>query len=100
MERAARQYVRMLEEGLACRSEGPRVFSQRDYRLAINWYEAGIPVGMILEILDGRRTGARSLTQIASRVDESWKAVRVGEAGSGGASWFVDDCLHGWNNGI
>lgn len=38
---------------------------------------------MIREILDRRRTGARSLSQIATRVDESWKAVRVGELQDG-----------------
>ena len=83
MDRTVRQYVRELQDALARRSEGPRVFTQRDYRLALRWCQDGIPAGLIREILDSRRTGARSLSQIATRVDESWKAVRLGELQEG-----------------
>ena len=83
MDRAVRQYVRQLEDALARRSEGPRVFTQRDYRLALRWCREGVPAGLIREILDRRRTGARSLSQIATRVDESWNTVRTGELQDG-----------------
>ncbi len=83
MDRAVRQYVRQLENALARRSEGPLVFTQRDYRLALQWCRAGVPAGLIREILDRRRSGARSLSQIATRVDESWNAVRAGELQDG-----------------
>lgn len=73
-----RQYVRRLEQALAERAEGPRVFTQKDYRLATGWHDAGIPVGLILELLSGRKVPAKSLAQIASRVEEAWKAVCAG----------------------
>ena len=79
MDRTGRQYVRQLEEALARRAEGPRVFTQRDYRLATRWHQEGVPVGMVLEILDQRKVAARSLAQIASRVEDSWKAVCAGK---------------------
>ena len=78
MDRTGRQYVRKLEEALARRGEGPRVFTQRDYRLATRWHEEGIPLGLILEILDRRKVAARTLAQVAARVEESWKAVCAG----------------------
>ncbi|MBD3866721.1 MAG: hypothetical protein IFK94_01225 [Acidobacteria bacterium] len=79
MDRTGRQYVRKLEDALARRAEGPRVFTQRDYRLATRWHQEGVPIGLILETLDRRKVAARSLAQIASRVDESWKAVCAGK---------------------
>ena len=83
MDRTGRQYVRKLEDALARRSEGPRVFTQRDYRLATRWHQDGVPVGLILEILDRRKVAARSLAQIAGRVQESWNAVCAGKLREG-----------------
>jgi len=79
VDRTGRQYVRKLDDALASRSEGPRMFSQKDYRLATSWYEQGVPLGLILDLLSRRKVAARSLSQIASRVEESWKAVCAGK---------------------
>ena len=83
MDRTGRQYVRKLEEALARRGEGPRVFTQRDYRLATRWHQEGVPVGLILEVLEQRKIAPRSLAQIASRVEDSWKAVCAGKLRGG-----------------
>ncbi len=83
MDRTVRQYVRKLEDALARRAEGPRVFTQRDYRLATRWHQEGVPVGLILEIMERRKVAARGLSQVAVRVEESWRAVCAGRLGDG-----------------
>lgn len=74
----ARTYARALERELARHSEGPFVFSERDWDLATRWHDRGVPLGLVLEILRSRKRPAHRLGKIASDVDEQWNAVTAG----------------------
>jgi hypothetical protein len=78
VEKTALRYVRRLEQTLSSRTDGPRVFTQKDWRLATRWHEMGIPVGMVLEHLDEAGFGVSGLSRIARKVEASWQAVQKG----------------------
>jgi len=74
-----RIYVRTLERALAEQADRPVVLSHRDWHLATEWHEKGVPLGLILETLDECKGKAiRSLSALASRVDEAWGVVLAG----------------------
>lgn len=78
MEKTTLQYVRRLEQALSRLTAGPRVFTQRDWHLATRWCESGIPVGLVLEVLNEAGCGVASLSKISKKVESSWEAVRKG----------------------
>jgi hypothetical protein len=74
-----RTYVRALEQSLSRSADRPVVFSSRDWELAARWHDSGIPLGLVLDILEERADRAvRSLAYIAPRVLEAWNAVLAG----------------------
>lgn len=74
-----RVYVRTLERIFADRFDAPVVFSRRDWALAKEWHERGVPVGLVLEALNecGGKV-VRSLSSVASIVEETWEVVQAG----------------------
>jgi hypothetical protein len=65
----------------------PVVFSHRDWDLARRWHDQGVPLGMVLELLEERgERAARGLRSIASGVESSWQVVCAGEVRIGSRS--------------
>lgn len=80
-------YVRTIAAALERVRGRPTVLSERDWDLANRWHDRGIPVGLVLEILEERRhRPPRSLAAIATRVEESWSAVESGRRSTGRAT--------------
>lgn len=81
-----RTYVRRLEERVRRRTGRAGAFPHRDWDLARRWHDAGIPVGLVLEILDARgKRPLHGLTSIARAVEEAWAVVRSGRLARAGA---------------
>jgi len=80
-------YVRTIAAALERVRGRSNVLSERDWDLANRWHDRGIPVGLVLEILEERRhRPPRSLAAVATRVEESWSAVESGQRSPGGAT--------------
>jgi hypothetical protein len=80
-----RRYVRSVEDAWARLRARPTVLSPRDFEIVDGWRRRGIPVGVVLEVLDHqakRRTsgGRRSLAFLATAVEEAWSAVSGGRS--------------------
>jgi hypothetical protein len=79
-------YARELERALSRIRERPVVLSPRDWELVLDWHAREIPLGVILESLEeaGARArkrgsaGPRSLSYLASAVEEAWHLIRSG----------------------
>jgi len=82
-ERARARYARAIERRFSDRLERPIVMSPRDWTRISDWHERGIPLPLVLESIDAafdarRRPGSarpRSLSYVATLVDESWRVV-------------------------
>ena len=76
----ARAYAREIERTIERLSGRPVVFSHRDWDLARRWHDDGVPLGMVLELLqDKGARAARGLRSIAAAVEAAWSVVRSGE---------------------
>jgi hypothetical protein len=91
VEKTALRYVRQLEQALSSLTDGPRVFTQKDWGLATRWHDMGIPVGLVLELLEEAGFGVSGLSRIARKVEASWVAVRKGRRGSAPSSTATAD---------
>lgn len=72
-------YVRALEGALSRSADRPVVISSRDWHLATDWHDRGIPLGLVLDVLEecsGKTV--RSLAYLAPRVEEAWSVVLSG----------------------
>ncbi len=57
------------------------MLSPRDWRLATEWHDRGVPLGLVLEILESRAgRPPRGLAGIAAAVEDAWSAVEAGRA--------------------
>ena len=78
-------YARELERALSRIRERPVVLSPRDWEMVLDWHAREIPLGVILETLEeaGARArkrgsaGPRSLSYLASAVEEAWNLIPV-----------------------
>ncbi len=76
----ARTYARALEQAMERLAGRPVVFSHRDWDLARRWHDDGVPLGLVLELLEDRGARAgRGLRSVASAVESAWSVVRAGE---------------------
>ena len=82
--RTARAYARELERSLERLAGRPVVFSHRDWDLARRWHDSGVPLGLVVELLEERGSRVtRGLRSIAAAVESAWEVVRAGETRSG-----------------
>ena len=76
----ARAYAREIERVLERLAGRPVVFSHRDWDLARRWHDDGVPLGMVLELLEDKgRRATRGLGSIAKAVEAAWTVVRAGQ---------------------
>ncbi|HZN55029.1 MAG TPA: hypothetical protein VFB67_06865 [Candidatus Polarisedimenticolaceae bacterium] len=79
-----RHYVRAVESAWAAARGRGGMLSRRDFELVSAWRRRGIPLSVVLEVLDDRRrrahTAPASLTRVAAAVDEAWAAVASGRS--------------------
>jgi hypothetical protein len=72
-------YVRALEGALSRSADRPVVISSRDWHLATDWHDRGIPLGLVLDVLtECSGKTVRSLAYLAPRVEEAWSVVISG----------------------
>lgn len=82
--RAAR-YARALERALAEASGRAVVMSPRDFALLSGWLARGVPLALVLEQVEHRKSkgkDVRSLASIAGAVENAWSAVVDGRVGA------------------
>ncbi len=86
-------YARAIEQALSRLRQRPVVLSPRDWALVSDWFSRGIPLALVLEVLEdaaerSRRRhalqGPRSLAYVAAAVEESWQAIVEGRGGRAG----------------
>ncbi len=84
------RYVRAVERALAAMDSRPFVLSARDFARLSDWHARGVPLGLVLEVLEeksrkapGGLAASRALARIAPAVEEAWQAVREGSAATG-----------------
>ena len=77
------RYARAVERALARSSGRAVVMSPRDFSLLTGWLARGVPLALVLEQIELRRsTGrdVRSLAPIAAAVERAWGAVVDGRS--------------------
>lgn len=86
-EADARRYAREIERAWTRLLERPAVVSPRDWQRVQDWYERGIPLGIVLEALEtarGRKgRPPHSMGYLAPAVEEAWRVVIEGRLGEG-----------------
>jgi hypothetical protein len=79
------RYVRAVEAAWSKLRERPVVLSPRDFELVDGWRRRGIPLSVVLEVLEDRAKrrgagGGRSLAHLVPAIEEAWMAVSAGRA--------------------
>lgn len=85
----AARYARALERALLDASGRAVVLSPRDFALLTGWLERGVPLALILEQIEHRKSkgkDVRSLASIAGAVEQAWSAVVDGRMGAAPAT--------------
>ena len=77
------RYARAVERALARSSGRAVVMSPRDFSLLAGWLARGVPLALVLEQIELRRSkgkDVRSLAPIAAAVERAWGAVVDGRS--------------------
>lgn len=80
-----KRYLRAVEAAWSRLRARATLLSPRDFEVVDGWRRRGIPLRIVLEVLDyqarrGTSAGTRSLAYLASAVEESWAAVAAGRS--------------------
>ena len=87
-ERDRTRYARAIERCWSGLREAPVVLSPRDWALICDWFDRDIPLDIVRECLEDAAARARSadrprsLSAIASCVEDGWITVRAGRISS------------------
>lgn len=79
------RYARAVERALAESSGRAVVMSPRDFSLLSGWLARGVPLGLVLEQIEHRKSrgrDVRSLASVARAVEEAWGSVVDGRLGA------------------
>ncbi len=85
-----KSYVEAIESALQRLRGRPLVLSPEDLQRVLSWHEKGIPLGLVLELMDEvfdaaaqrrPRRSPRSLAYLAPAVEEAWEDRKEGRVG-------------------